>query len=121
MFACHLLAGDPDFGKICKTMNPSTCTIVSQSGPYRMGLIAGHGEFAATYGAANLCNMTPGLVGGLFAPSFESTGTSVVGVYDLPKALTGVSSFSAPRLCSRVRLGSPAQHPHPALLPRLRA
>jgi hypothetical protein len=79
LFACYSLAGDPDFGKICKTMNPSTCTIVSQSGPYRMGLIAGHGELAATCGAAKLCNMTPGLVDGLIALSSGLTGTSTGG------------------------------------------
>ena len=79
MFACCLLAGDPDFGKICKTMNPSTCTIMSQSGPYRIGLIAGHGKLAATCGAAVLCNIIPGHVGRLIALSSGSTGTSMGG------------------------------------------
>jgi len=79
LFACYSLAGGEGFGKNSKTMNPSTCTIVSKSGPYRMGMIAGHGGLAATYGAAVLCNITPGLVGGLIAPSVESTRTSVGG------------------------------------------
>src|SRR5512139_1581590 len=42
-------------------------------------------------------------------------------VYISPQALSAMSLFSAPQLCSRARPGSRAQLPHPAPLLRLRA